>query len=69
LLSTQATANCTGVMPRASACALISRAVRSAAGCHSVCIMRLSWRPARVSAGGGASGSYLAVSTPRASGL
>ena len=67
--STQDTANCPAVMPLASACCLISCASFSDSGRHSVCIMRVSLRPARVSLSGAASGAYLPVSTPRASGL
>ena len=47
LLSTQANANCTGVI-LASAWRLISWAISSDSRRHSVCIMRMSWRPARV---------------------
>jgi hypothetical protein len=68
LLSTQASAKCAGFAPRASAWRLISCAISSDSGRHSVCIMRGSWRPARVPWGGGTSGAYFPVSTPRASG-
>jgi hypothetical protein len=67
--STHDTANCPAVMPFFSACALISCASFSDSGRHSVCIMRVSLRPARVSLPGAASGAYLPVRTPRASGL
>ncbi len=69
LFSTQAIAKRLAVEPAASACRAIVLARRSDSGRHSVCIIRLSCRPARVSAGAGASGSYLAVRMPRASGL
>ena len=69
LFSTQARANCAVVTPRASAWRLITCAMRSDSGRHSVCIIRTSLRPARVPSGGGLSGSYLPVSTPRAIGL
>ena len=44
LLSTQATAQCTRLAPRASACALSFSAIIRLSGRHSASIMRLSWR-------------------------
>ena len=69
LLSTQAVAQCTSVAPRASACALSFSAMIRLSGRHSVSIMRLSWRAARLPGSAVWLTRYLPESTPRASGL
>ena len=69
LFSTQASAKSTVLMPRSSVCFLISAAMSMDSGRHSVSSMRLSSRAAREPGSAASTFGYLAVSTPRASGL
>ena len=69
LLSTQAEAQATSVVPRFSACSFSFSAIIRLSGRHFDFSMRRSWRPARLPGSAFWLTLYSPVSTPRASGL